>query len=186
MDWEAFFPPRTPVLALPSWESPRLYMPAQGFLRRWNGSSFYPAWRPLARLYRLWLRARATVGLVPVRITRSGSWPFGAFIEEALAPVASAAVLVGTPGPTQKITIQLWDGCGKVVGYLKYGEKAAACSRLQWEYHILSVLPKGAGPMALSYGSLGDGMALCLSPVPGKRPGFRPSGRTARYTLKGG
>lgn len=168
MDWEAFFPPGTPVVALPSWNNPRLYIPAKGFLQRWKGSAFYPAFRLHARFYRLLLRAGAAVGLVAVRVARSDGWPIGAFIQAALPHVVSVTVQVGTPGPVQKITVQLSAEGGKVVGYLKYAEKAVACKRLQQEYEVLSGLPKGVGPLPLRYGSLGAGIALHTTPVPGK------------------
>jgi hypothetical protein len=168
MDWEAFFPAGTPVVALPSWDNPRLYMAAQDPLRRWEGSAFYPAFRPHARFYRLLLRARAAVGLVAVRVAQSEGWPVGAFIQAAPPHISSVAAQVGTPGPAQKITVQLSAEGGKVVGYLKYAEKAVACKRLQQEYEVLSGLPQGIGPRPLRYGSLGKGLALHTTPVQGK------------------
>jgi thiamine kinase-like enzyme len=61
----------------------------------------------------------------------------------------------------------LWDEKG-VVGYLKYGEKPAACNRLEKEKQILAVLPDGLGPSVLKYGTMGDGVALLVTPVFGQ------------------
>ena len=84
-----------------------------------------------------------------------------------LPGVTSAALLVGTPGPAQKLTVQLRRG-GQVVGYLKYAEKLAARDRLAREHQVLSVLPLGVGPEVLKFGAFGEGTALVTAAVPGK------------------
>jgi hypothetical protein len=168
-DWALFFPPGARVLALPTWQQPRLYLPAQRFDERWRASSFYPASRFPARLYRLLLRSKATTGLAGVRVARSNGWLLGEFIQDVLPQVVSAVILVGTPGPAQKITAQLRDGKGRIVGYLKYAEKVAARERLYNEHLVLAGIPEGLGPEALKYGVLGDGRALLTAPILGRR-----------------
>jgi hypothetical protein len=168
-DWALFFSPDAHVLALPGWQQPRLYLPAGRFDERWRASSFYPASRFRARIYRLLLRAIATAGLAGVRTARSDRWRLGEFIQETLPQAVSASVLVGTPGPAQKITAQLRDEMGRIVGYLKYAEKGAARERLHKEHLMLSNIPEGLGPEALKYGVLGDGSALLTTPILGSQ-----------------
>jgi len=75
---------------------------------------------------------------------------------------------VGTPGPAQKITAQLRDDNGGVLGYLKYAEKDAARKRLRQERQMLCSIPEGAGPELLKYGTMGNGEAMLTTPVSGK------------------
>jgi hypothetical protein len=167
MRWSIFFPPGTRVLALPSWRRPRLYMTTQHALQRWEHSSFYPASRLSARLYRLSLRFRTAAGIAQARTVRSSSWPLGEFIQDALPHITSVVALVGTGGPAQETTVQLWDGNGRVLGYLKYAEKNAARRRLQQEHFMLSRVPAGLGPKPIKIGSIDEGVALLKSAIPG-------------------
>lgn len=169
VDWTLFYPPGTLVLALPSWKSPRLYLPVQHFSQRWDASSFYPASRTLARLYRLSLRARAAARLAEVRQVQSGVWPLGAFVRDVLPEVESAVTLVGTPGPAQKITARLLGGQGEVLGYLKYAHKEAARFRLRQEHRLLCNLPAEVGPDPLKFGSFADGEALLTTVLEGEK-----------------
>lgn len=167
MDWAAFFPTGTRVLALPGWRNPRVFLPSRGFREGWRKSALYPASRLSARLYRLWQRFKAAARLSSAREARSDSWPVGAFARDALPPVASVVVLTGTPGPAQKVTVQLWGEQGEILGYLKYGEKPAARSRIVRENEILSGLPSGVAPRPLKFGPMGGGVALLMSTIPG-------------------
>jgi hypothetical protein len=167
-DLGLFFPPGTRVLALPNWQTPRLYLSAHGPLQSWKHSSSYPASRSLARLYRLLLRLRATVGMAETRTVRSSGWLLSRFTQEVLPQPASTVVLIGTPGPAQAITAQLRDEKDRVLGYLKYAEKDTARRRLRHEYHILSNLPAGIGPKPLKFGLFGNGEALLISALPGE------------------
>ena len=42
MDWNIFYPPEEPVIALPNWERPRLLISGRSVRRRWFDSTFYP------------------------------------------------------------------------------------------------------------------------------------------------
>jgi hypothetical protein len=168
-DWTMFFPPDTRVLALPGWRNPRLFVPTQNPIQRWRQSSLYPSSRLRARLYRLSLRLGAAAKLTQARAVRADGWPLGDFVEEALPQVASAVVLVGTPGPAQQTTVQLHDAEGRILGYLKYGETAFACARLRQEWFMLSHLPPGLGPKPLKRGMLSEGEAILKSFVAGKQ-----------------
>jgi hypothetical protein len=88
-------------------------------------------------------------------------------VQNKLPGLSSAVVLVGTPGPAQKITAQLRDGKGGVLGYLKYAEKEAARRRLRQECRMLSELPVGVGPELIKFGPMGDGEALLSSALSG-------------------
>ncbi len=170
MEWAEFFPCGARVLALPNWKRARFYLPAHSFSQRWLASGLYPAYSLEARLYRLLLRTRAAVGLAFVKVASSEGWPLREFTQGVLPKVKSTVVLVGTPGPAQKITVQLRGDKGKVIGYLKYAEKNAARYRLRREYQTLCRLPKGLAPAPLKYGPLGDGEALVMSPLQGRPP----------------
>ena len=167
-DWSIFFPPGTRVLALPNWRHPRLFLTTQHILQRWAHSSLYPASRSTARLYRLLLRFKASAGMAEARTVRSSGWPLGEFVQDALPQITTAVALVGTSGPAQETTVQLWDGNGRVLGYLKYAEKDAARRRLQHEQFMLSEVPDGLGPIPIKTGPLAGGEALLKSVVPGE------------------
>lgn len=168
MDWTMFFEPGASVRALPHWRSPRLYLSARHPVRRWEQSALYPASRLGARLYRCALRLGVAAGTPKPRTVRSSGWPLKEFTRDALPRLASAVVLVGTPGPAQETTAQLWDEKGRILGYLKYAEKAAARTRLRQEWSVLTNLPDGVGPLPLKLGPFAEGEALIQSPVPGR------------------
>lgn len=167
-DYALFFPPNSQVLALPSWRSPRLYVASQDAMQRWTQSSFYPAYRRSARLYRVALRLRAAARLAKVHEVYSKDWPLQEFVQDMLPQLASAVVMVGTPGPSQELTVQLRDERNGVVGYLKYAEKEAARRRLRQELSMLTNIPDGLGPKPLKFGSLGNGEALLKSALSGQ------------------
>jgi hypothetical protein len=129
----------------------------------------YPASsRAVVRLYRFLLRARAAAGLAAVTTVHSKDWPLGEFVRPVLPSVTTAVVLVGYPGPVQKITVQLLDENAKILGYLKYAEKDRARKRLRQERRILVNIPSEIGPKLLKYGALSEGEALLITAVPGK------------------
>jgi hypothetical protein len=164
-----FFPPGTRVLALPNWHHPRLYLPAQRFSQRWHESAFYPASRLGARLHRLLLRIRAVAVMAEVRTVTSSAWPLGEFTENLLPQLDSAAILVGASSASQKVTVQLRDERGVVLGYLKHAGQGVARTRLRHEHYVLSGLSKGMGPKALKYGTFGNGEALLMTPISGRQ-----------------
>jgi hypothetical protein len=169
LDWTIFYPPGTGVLALPNWRSPRLYLQTQSLAQRWDDSALYPAFRLLARAYRLSLRASAAIGLGEVRRVQTGRWPLGEFVGDVFPEAVSAVTLVGTPGPTQKFTVRVLGRKGEILGYLKYAVKDAARKRLGEEHRLMNGLPPGVGPEVLKFGPFADGEALLISPVVGKQ-----------------
>lgn len=168
IEWSNFFPGNTQVAALPHWKAPQLFIPADSAHKRWSHSAFYPAYRYSARLLRMALRMWATSGLLMhTKRARSKNWPLSAFIHDRLPDARSVSVLVGTPGPAQKITVQIRNPNDTVIGYLKYGQKKMAQQRLRQEHQILSNLPAGLGPQPLKFGRWQQGLALLISPVEG-------------------
>jgi hypothetical protein len=163
------FPPGTPLLALPSWRSPRVLLSKSGGpIRRWRSSEFYPATRSMARLYRLSLRGKAAFGWGAARRAVCDHWSLGEFIGDSLPATDSMVVQTRPPGPAQKFTIQLRDRGGAIIGYVKFGTSALARRRLTQEYAMLTRLPAGVGPIPLRFGDMGDGIALLLSRLCGR------------------
>jgi len=166
-DWLEFFPSGTPVVALPNWASPRILIAADSIRGRWQRSAVFPAYRGIAKLRKILLRARACIDS-SIR-TAHGSW----YLEEVLSRVdlqhlQPSAVIFGTPGPAQKITIQLTDENREAKAYLKFGVRQAARARLENEWRVLSHLPPNLAPRAIWHGPLANGFALLVEAVPGR------------------
>ena len=167
MEVDALLPPLAGVRNLPHRARPRLYLSGSTPLRRWQESAFYPAFKGSARLYRFVLRCKAAIAFRAVNINLSHPWVVSDFVGDSIPDLRSSVILVGTPGPAQKMTVQLWNKNG-VAGYLKYGEKPAAQRSLEREHKVLTALPDGLGPAVIRYGTMADGLALLLSPVVGR------------------
>lgn len=166
MDGLAFFPEDTPVVALPNWNAPRLYVAAWNLVQRWSASALFPAFRRVARFRRMLLRLQGTF-IPSVRRARAG-WILEKFLRMAGYPdLVPWAVLVGTPGPTQKLTVQLRGREGEVVAYLKYGETEFAKKRLANEWKVLQGLPPGFSPRPVAFGPIGPGVGILVSALPG-------------------
>lgn len=173
--WEKFFHRGTRAIALPNWERPRLYVPAETFWQRWKGSFLCPYPKPKTykflylppKVGRLLQRVKAALGLLPARIGDARRQLLvDEFVRDALPDFQWAAISVGVPGNAQKLTLQLWDSKNQIVGYLKYGENPLACERLAREYRVLSRVSQD--PIPLKFGTLGRGKALLITPVFGK------------------
>jgi hypothetical protein len=161
------FPSGTFIVSIPNNGNPRLLCMGDSALKRWKESAFYPAYRPSAKVYRLFLRFKAAWGIHSVRPAHSDTWLVREFVQDVFRRISSVVVLVGTAGPTQKLIIQIWDG-NSVIGYLKFAQTPAARVRLGMEHKVLLDLPKGVGPEVIRFGKMGSGEALLISPVSGK------------------
>jgi hypothetical protein len=183
--WSAFFPPGTPVIALPDWGRPRLLVAAATAAGRWRGSGFYPACRLTARAYRWLLRARASAGLAAVRTSREVR--DGPILQEFLAEVLPGAtvraVMVGMANRAQKLTAQLVAADGRVTGYLKCAASDLARERLRNEHDLLQLVPPEAGPRPLKFGVFAGMDALLTRPVHGRllRTALSPPPELLRY-----
>lgn len=168
MDWNICFPPGTKVIALPGWREPRIMLAKGGSAaRRWRESALYPAFRPAAKIYRHLLRHKAGLGLGRARSVAVQRWALGEFLTDVLPEARSVVMLIGSPGPARKITAELRDAAGSVVGYLKLATTDHAKRRLTHEREILGVLATGFGPTVLKSGAIGETEALLLAPIAG-------------------
>jgi hypothetical protein len=169
MEISIFFPPNMPIVTLPSSRRPRLFVPTRTPAERWRHSAFYPGFRLTGHIFRGLVRAKALLGIGSVWYSSGDAWLLHGFVGDVLPNVRSAAVLLGVPGPTQSVTVQLWDR-SRVIGYLKYAEALAARARLEQEQRMLCSLPTGVGPALLKYGAFQGGMALVTEAVTGRQP----------------
>lgn len=161
------FLPTGRFISLPNWSHQRMLLPVENATSRWQKSRMYPAFRTSAKLYRFFVRARSSLGLIQARENCSTTWLLGEFINELSLNADSAVVMIGAPGEAQKTTAQLWSK-NRVVAYLKYAEKPTAKARLENEFNILLALPDGLGPKVLKYGEFLSGYALLTTPVVGR------------------
>lgn len=162
-EWLQFFPKGTKVVALPSWERPKVLLPFGSLRSRWRGSRPYPAFKVTARLFRLLVRLRATLGMVEKRVA-DGDWILETLSRVGYPDLTTGAVFVGTDGPTQKCIIQLVDLSHLPIAYLKFGKSPGAIQRIEREFSVLSQLPDSIGaPRALWCGTVAGGTALMIS-----------------------
>ena len=168
VDWLHFFPPKTRIVALPSWRRPKILVQHGAAAWRWRASALYPGFRLGGRMMRAVQRIAILCGVGEVRRATHHRWSLPPFVEGVIPAVQRVVVTIGSTGPIQKITCQLWGG-QRVLGYLKYAELPAARLRLENEYRVLSALPPGLGPEVIKYGPFGNGCALLTTPASGIR-----------------
>jgi hypothetical protein len=163
---ERFMPPGHPVATVTTPSNTTIVLASQGVRQRWRHTRMYPAFRWTARAYRLLVRARVALGIVPIRPHTMADWPLEAFVRDDLPNVDGIVITVGTHGSAQKATLQLW--CGPVVaGYLKFAAAPAAIARLDREHTVLSALPDHVRPAVVRFGDVAGGRALLTRPVHG-------------------
>ena len=162
------FPSGSAVGALPNWQSPRLLFAAGTMRERWRSSALYPAFRQRAKILRGLQRTRAALKLISIKNADTSLWEIGEFVSEMLPQARTMVILKGSPGPAQKMTVQLLDRNGATTGFLKIATTAAAQNNLRNEHAVLMALPPRLGPRPLKFGSLSCGLVLLLSPVVGK------------------
>src|SRR5579862_8581193 len=168
MDWNQLFPPGEPVIALPDWHRPRLLISSRSLPQRVSDSGFYPAYTASAHAYRASLRLRAAAQCVEVRYAEGTRWALADYLGDLIDSPNPPSVRIGTNGAAQKWTMRITRNGGEVAAYVKWGQSRAGIRRLHHEYKILTGLPPQLGPAPLKFGNLGDGVALCLNPLPGK------------------
>jgi hypothetical protein len=156
-------------MALPGWSNPRLFVSADGVLGRWNATRLYPAFHPAARAYRLFLRILAALSMLPSRETPHNDGGFHQLLAEHFPDTASHSLLIGTPGPGQKLTVECRDHDGRVLGYVKYAGSAVARQQLKHEADIMASLPAGAGPELVACTDWQNAVLLWTRPVIGGR-----------------
>lgn len=82
--------------------------------------------------------------------------------------LSTAAVSVGIPGPGQKITVQLMDGRGRVLGFAKYADKPYTRQLMANEARMLGVIPEGVGPRLVRLTPFLEGELLVQTALPGR------------------
>jgi hypothetical protein len=161
------FPAGTQVVSLPSRQHPRLILMGDTALKRWKASSLYPAYRFSAKGFRLLLRVKALLGIGADGMDHVGDWLVEEFVRNVFPKISSLVLLFGTPGPSQKLIIQIRDDAN-VIGYLKLAHSPIAQSRLEREHQMLVALPRGVGPEVLRFGEIKGRTGLLIAPIAGK------------------
>ncbi len=167
-DWPAFFAPGATVTALPSWRRPRLIVETGTLGERWSAGRMYPAFRARARLARLFIRAASAVMILPSRAVEADDRRLEPVFNQFLPEATTLSLLIGTPGPGQKLTAECRDDRRRPVGYLKYAAGAVATTQLWNEAAVLKGLPDGAGPRLLGLIPWYRGLLLVTRPVEGR------------------
>lgn len=163
--------------------APRYFVPTKNCRVRLGGSKVYPAFRRRARIYRSALRAWISLG--GARFThrvdpgRKDGWPLGELLASDMPTLSTAAVSIGIPGPAQKITVQLMDEDGRILGFAKYADKPYTRTLIFNEARMLEALPENIGPRLTRFTPFMEGDLLVQTPLPGRplapRPRLDPS-----------
>jgi len=98
----------------------------------------------------------------------AGDWPLGDLLLSDLPTLSTATVYVGIPGPIQKITVQLMDDRGGVLGFVKYADKPSTRALVANEAHMLEVLPENVGPHLIRMVPFLRGELSVQTPLPGR------------------
>ncbi len=163
MNPAALFSPDQQLIALPGWSRPRLLLDVR---RSFAWSSLYPAQRPLARLAATGLRLSLALRRprLRARITETArpDWV------TVLRPLRPVAVLVGTPGPAQKLTVAFACDDGRIRLFAKLGWTPAARRRIANEARVLETVPPGFAPAIVERIEAGSHAALLLEALPGR------------------
>ena len=162
-----YFPPGAEFFGLPPFARPRLYvMSSPSGWTRWRLTASYPAHRPSARAARTAIRGLHALGL-HARVRRArGPWLISGFFPSIASRVTYVSVL--TSSLEGRFILELHDGLGRIVGYLKHAQTEQGMRRLEREYQTLRMLPSGLAPEPLRFGPLGNGLALLTSPIHGR------------------
>lgn len=164
----SFFPRDAQLAAVPSWSSPRLLAAGSTFTTRWRNSELYPGYRLRGRVMRLAMRGLAASGLVSRTVDDGVRATLRDFLADELPGAEIASLLVGTPGPAQKLTIELRHTDGRVAGYGKFARSAVARRRLTGEHETLLALPENVAPRVLRFGPWEGGLLLVTTAAQGR------------------
>ena len=124
-------------------------------------------------MFRWLVRAYAATGAPGSRVSEVEDWPLGDFIAGALDRPGAMAVLVGTPGPAQKATVQFWDRGGRVIGFVRLGGRgpvgdgaARLCGFLLACRALRLARVRGRAPAstAVDFGTLGQAEIFLIEP----------------------
>ena len=150
----------------------RIFIPLDNQLIRYSTLRLYPAFRWKRRAYRAALWTWIVLG--GVRFThrvirnRTGDWPLGNLLRTDLPTLSTAAAYVGIPGPGQKITVQLMDDRGSLLGFAKYADRPHTRALIANEAHMLEVIPENVGPSLIRFVPFLQGELSVQTPLPGR------------------
>lgn len=164
----SFFPRGARLAAVPSWSSPRLVAAGTTMSARWRNSALYPGYRLRGRVMRIAMRGLAASGLVTRSVDVGTHDTLRNFLGDALPRATTASLLIGTPGPAQKLTVEFRNPDGSVAGYGKYAGSDVARRRLTSEHDTLQELPAGVAPRPLRFGPWDGGILLVTSVADGR------------------
>jgi hypothetical protein len=159
---------------------PRWFVPMGNLQTRYSSLDIRPSISWKAQAYRAALRAWITLGAgrLTHRVTpkRKGEWPLGELLLADFPTLSTAAVSIGVPVPYQKITVQLMDNRGRVLGFAKYAETAHARDHVANEARMLGLIPENVGPRLVRFTRFLRGDLLVQTPLPGRirMPRSRP------------
>jgi len=174
----------------PRWfarSGPRYFVPMSNWRTRLSSSKICPAFNRKARFYRMVLRAWVTLDGArlthQVSFERGEDWVLGDLLRSHLPTLSTAAVSIGIQGPGQKITIQLMDGSGRILGFAKYADKPYTRSLAANEARMLERIPKGVGPRLVGFMPFLEGDLLVQTALPGRpyRPRLRLDAAQLRF-----
>ncbi len=182
----ALCPPGHDFLEVATPGEAKILIPIANQQVRHSGSRLYPAFRWKERVYRAALSTwitfkgkRLTQRIIPgphrIIPGRTGDWSLGDLLLPGFPTLFTAAVYVGIPGPTQKITIQLMDDRGCVLGFAKYADKPRTQALIANEARMLEVIPENVGPRLIHCTPFLEGELSVQTPLPGRAR--KPSSR---------
>ena len=139
---------------------------------RWSSFQLYPTSRWRGRAYRALLRAWFSLGRVrsthKVSRKSTGDWPLRDLLLSDMPTLFTTAAFIGNPGPDQKITFQLMDSHGDVLGYAKYAERPGSRSLIANEARMLEKVPSNVGPRLVRFVPFLRGELLVQTRLPGR------------------
>jgi hypothetical protein len=169
---EAFCPPGADALELRAPGGRHWLFPTNSPRVRWSSFGLYPAHRRRGRVYRTLLRAWLTFGggSFTHRVVHkpTAGWPLRDLLLPDMPKLSTAAVYMGNPGPDRKISVQLMDAGGNVLGYAKYAEGARPRSLIANEARMLETIPEDVGPRLVRFTPFLRGELLVQTRLPGR------------------
>ena len=169
---EVFCPPGARIAELHAPGGRRWLVPMNNPRVRWGSFGLYPAHRRRGRAYRTLLRGWLTLGgggfTQQVSRKPTDEWPLRDLLLPDMPSLSTAAVYMGNPGPDQKITVQLMDIDGSVLGYAKYADRPRPRSLITNEARMLEALPDDVGPRLVRFVPFLQGDLLVQTGLPGR------------------